>query len=135
MHVLAFAPSLRATGNGRGGIDAEGFPMTSARVMSFPAEITIPLVLAFYTQAGTDYEPRRFVVARSAAGDVLGSVECTWSWPDVPGSPVKFWVFVQHLPMTVRAPGVYGIGLYDHPDDTFTDHVFPLPVVDADIRN
>jgi hypothetical protein len=135
MHVLAFAPSLRAIENGRGGVNAEGFPMTSARVTAFPAQITIPLVLAVYSQAGIDYEPRRFIVARSAEGEVLGNVECTWRWPDVPGSPVKFWVFVQHLPMVVKGPGVYGIGLYEHPDDTVTEHVFPLPVVDASIRN
>lgn len=135
MHVLAFAPSLRATENGRGGVNAEGFPMTSAQVTAFPAQITIPLVLAVYSHSGTDYDPRRFIVARSSEGEVLGSVECSWHWPDVPGSPVKFWVFAKHLPIVVPGPGVFGIGLYDHPDETATDHVFPLPVIDASGRN
>jgi hypothetical protein len=134
MHVLAFAASLRATENGRGGVDAEGFPMTSARVAAFPAQITIPLVLAVYAPAGTDLIPSRYIVARSAEGEVIGSLECTWRWPDVQGSPVKFWVSTQHLPIVVRAPGIYGIGLYEHPDSTVTDHVFPLPVVDAGVR-
>ena len=132
MHVLAFAPSLRATLNGRGGVDAEGFPMTSAHVAAFPGKITIPLVLAVYSHSGVDYEPRQFIIARSAEGEVLGSLEATWFWPDIPGSPVKFWVFAPYLEMLVPAPGVYGVGLYDQPDATVTDHVFPLPVIAAD---
>jgi hypothetical protein len=31
--------------------------------------------------------------------------------------------------------GVDGIGLYDHPDATVTDHVFPLPVVNSSGRS
>jgi hypothetical protein len=32
-------------------------------VTSFPAQITVPLVLAVYTKGGTDYDPRLYVVA------------------------------------------------------------------------
>jgi hypothetical protein len=135
MHVLAFAASLRATANGRGGVNTEGFPMTSAHVAAFPGKITIPLVLAVYSHAGTDYEPRHFIVARSAEGDVLGTLEVSWRWPDIPGSPVKFWVMAPHLEMLVPAPGVYGVGLYDDADATDTDHVFPLPVLAANFGN
>lgn len=31
--------------------------------------------------------------------------------------------------MEVQAAGVYSIGLYDSPDATETDHLFPLPVL------
>jgi hypothetical protein len=50
MQVVAFAPSLRAVVDDRGGISADGFPLTSAQVASFPAHITVPMVLAVHTQ-------------------------------------------------------------------------------------
>jgi hypothetical protein len=102
--------------------------MTSARVTSFPAHFTVPLVLAVYTREGTDYDPRRYIVARSPTGERLGSIECSWHWPDLPGSPVKFWVSTPHLPLVVPSAGIYSIGLYDSLDETHTDHVCPLPV-------
>jgi hypothetical protein len=37
----------------------------------------------------------------------------------------------RNLPMVVQTPGIYTIGLYDRPDGTETDHLFPLPVVKA----
>jgi hypothetical protein len=131
MYVIAFAPSLKAVLEESGGVTTDGFPMTSAHVTSFPAQITIPLVLAVYTQGGTDYDPRRYVVARSPSGERLAAFECAWHWPDNPGVPVKFRVFVHHLAMVVQSAGVYTVGLYDSPDATETDHRFPLPVLKA----
>lgn len=129
MQVVAFAPSFRAILDETGGVKAEGFPMTSAHVSSFPAQITLPVVLAAYTQGGTDYDPRRYIVVRSPKGERVGTLECAWHWPDNPGSPVKFWVLTGHIPLTVQSPGVYTVGLYDSPDATETDHLFPLPVM------
>jgi hypothetical protein len=131
MQVMAFAPSLKAVLEETGGVTTDGFPMTSAHVTSFPAQITVPLVLAVYTKGGTDYDPRLYVVAKSAKGERLAAFECAWHWPDNPGVPVKFRVFVHHLAMTVQSAGVYTVGLYDSPDATETDHSFPLPVIKA----
>jgi hypothetical protein len=114
-----------------GGVTADGFPMTSCYVASFPAQITVPLVLAVYTQGGSDYDPRRYVVARSPDGERLSVLECTWHWPDKPGVPVKFWVLARNLPMMVQSAGVCSVGLYDSLDATETDHLFPLPVLKA----
>jgi hypothetical protein len=105
--------------------------MTSAHVTSFPAQITVPLVLAVYTKGGTDYDPRLYVVAKSAKGERLAAFECAWHWPDNPGVPVKFRVFVHHLSMTVQSAGVYTVGLYGSIDATEADHSFPLPVIKA----
>lgn len=129
MHVVAFAPSLKAVLDEAGGVHADGFPMTSCHVSSFPAQITIPVVLAVYTQGGTDYDPQRFIVAKSSDGETVGVLECSWHWPDNPGAPVKFRVFAHHLPLEVKSAGVYTIGLYDSRDAAETDHRFPLPVV------
>ena len=115
MHVVAFAPSTRAVVQDAGGVRLDGFPMTSAHVDSFPKQITIPLVLAVYTEGGSDYDPRRYIVARSPHGERLNVLECIWHWPDNPGVPVKFRVFVHHLPLVVHSAGVYTIGLYDEP--------------------
>ena len=131
MQVIAFAPSLKAVLQDAGGVTTDGFPMTSAQVSSFPAQITVPLVLAVYTQGGTDYDPRLYVVAKSPKGERISAFECAWHWPDNPGVPVKFRVFVHHLAMTVQSAGVYTVGLYDSPDATETDHSFPLPVLKA----
>ena len=98
MHVIAFAPSTRVETHEGGGITADGFPMTSCHVDTFPKQITIPLVLAAYTQGGSDYDPRLYIVAKSPEGQRLSTVECTWHWPDKPGSPVKFWVLTRYLP-------------------------------------
>jgi hypothetical protein len=115
MHVVAFAPSTKAVAQDAGGVRLDGFPMTSAHIDTFPKQITIPLVLAVYTQGGTDYDPRLYA----------------WHWPDNPGAPVKFRVFAHHLPLVVNRAGVYRIGLFDGPDATETDHAFPLPVIQA----
>jgi hypothetical protein len=129
MHITAFAPSTQLAMNEGGGVNANGFPMTSAHVDSFPQQISIPLVIAAYTQGGSDYDPNLYVVATSPEGDRIGTMKCAWHWPDKPPSPVKFWVLARHLPILVQSPGVYTIGLYDSPDATETEHQFPLPVV------
>jgi hypothetical protein len=133
VHVVAFAPSLSAVVDEAGGVNAQGFPMTSCRVESFPAQLTVPLVLAVYTQGGTDYDPERFIVARSPRGEKVGVLECRWHWPDTPGAPVKFRVFAHQLPLQVSAAGVYTIGLYESRDATETAHQFPLPVLKANL--
>jgi hypothetical protein len=57
MHVIAFTPSLKAVLEDAGGVTTDGFPMTSAHVTSFPAQIAVPLVLAVYTQGGHRLRP------------------------------------------------------------------------------
>lgn len=131
MQVSVFAPALRAFLDDNGGVTAHGFPLTSCHVMSFPAQITIPVVLAAHAHGGTEYDPRRYIVAKSPAGEQLGALECSWRWPDAPGVPVKFWVLTRDLPLVVHGAGVCTIGLYDSPDATDTDHLFPLPVLKA----
>ncbi len=129
MRVVAFAPSLNATAQEAGGVLAEGFPMTSCYVDRFPTQITIPIVVAVCTAGGSEYEPRRYIVATNQDGERVGSLEFSWSWPDNPPVPVKFRVFAQNLPMQVQSPGVYTLGLYDSLDATDTEHLFPLPVL------
>lgn len=130
MQVVAFAPATKLTmNNDGGGVKADGFPMTSAHVDHFPKQITISVVLAFYTEAGGDYDPRRYIVARSPEGERLNVVECAWHWPDQPKVPVKFQVLTRYLPLMVQAAGVYRIGLYDSPDATEPELEFPLPVL------
>jgi hypothetical protein len=102
--------------------------MTSANVESFPAQITLPLVLAVYTQGGTDYDPERFIIARSPRGETVGELQCRWHWPDSPGAPVKFRVFAHQLPLRLPSTGLYTIGFYESRDGTETPHQFPLPV-------
>lgn len=129
MQVLAFAPSLRATLEDGGGVAAQGFPMTSCHVGSFPSQITVPLVLAVCTRGGSDYDPQMYIVARSPRGERLSVIKCAWHWPDNPGTPVKFRVFAHNLTLVVNTPGVHTIGLYDDPEATATDHLVPLPVL------
>lgn len=81
MHVLAFAPSLGAVEDDGGGVTLTGFPMSSATVMSFPAQITVALVLAVYTEAGTDRDPRWHIVARAPDGARIGSLAATGIGP------------------------------------------------------
>ena len=128
MHVVAFAPSLGAVLNDACGVNAHGFPLTSASVESLPAQITVSLVLAVYTQGGTDYEPERFIIARSPQGETVGELQCRWHWPDSPGDPVKFRVFAHQLPLRLPTTGVYTIGFYESRHGTDTPHQFPLPV-------
>ena len=129
MHVVAFAAAREAVLEEAGGVSADGFPMTSCYVESLPAQITVPLVLAVYAPGGTDYDPRRYIIAKSPEGERVGLLEFTWQWPDNPGVPVKFRVFAHHLPITVGSAGVYTVGLYDHPDADEAEFEFPLPVL------
>ena len=108
--------------------------MTSCAVDRLPTQITIPMVVALCTKSGGDYEGRKFIVATSPDDERVGTVEFAWDWPDNPPVPVKFRVFAQHLPMRVPTAGIYTLGLYDDPDATATDHMFPLPVSLRDTR-
>ena len=132
MHVIAFAAALRAEEDRGGGVKAEGFPLTSATVAGgFPSQITIPLVLAVYSQGGTDHDPVRYVVARTPKGERIGSLKVGWNWPDTPGTPIKYRVFALHLPILVQSPGLHSIALHNSLEEEDTEHVFPLPVLAA----
>lgn len=129
MRVVAFAPSLSAVEEDAGGVNIAGFPMTSCYVNDFPAQITVPMVVAVTALGGTDYDPVKYIVATSPDGERVGSLEFSWHWHDNPPAPVKFRVFTQYLPMRAQTAGVYTIGLYDSLDDTDSDVLFPLPVL------
>lgn len=129
MRVVTFAPSLSAEEDAAGGVNLTGFPMTSCYVDTFPAQITVPMVVAFCALGGADYDPVRYIVATSPEGERVGSLEFRWHWHDNPPTPVKFRVFTQYLPMRVEAAGVYTIGLYENLLDTESEHLYPLPVI------
>ncbi len=57
MRVVAFAPSLSAEEDAAGGVNLTGFPMTSCYVNNFPAQITVPMVVAVCALGGADYDP------------------------------------------------------------------------------
>ncbi len=137
MRVLAFAPSRSAASQEAGGITAEGFPITSYHVQGFPTHITIPVVMAFSSPAGTNYDSRTVIVATSPDGDRVGTLEFAWEWPDNPPQTIKFRVFAKHLAMRVPKAGIYSVGLYESLHRTETDRMFPLPVLKSDplIRN
>ena len=128
MRVLAFAPSLEATEQDGGGLALRGFPMTSAYVDTFPAEISVPVVLAVVAASGGEYTPTRYIVATSPDGQRLATVQFGWEWPDVEDIGVKFRVFVQYVPMILDKPGTYTFTLCEDPD-TATEDVCYLPVV------
>ncbi|BBY59538.1 hypothetical protein [Mycolicibacterium sarraceniae] len=128
MQVITFAAAREAGLEETGGVIAEGFPMTSCYVHRFPAQITVSVILAVYTSGGSEYEPRRFVVAKSPDGQRVGSLESVWHWPDKPGSPFKFRVFAHRLPLEVPMSGVYSIGLYEDVDAE-PEAAFPLPIL------
>ena len=129
MRVVAFAPALSAVEEDAGGVAVKGFPMTSCYVNNFPAQITVPIVVAVTALGGADYDPVKFIVATSPEGERVGSLEFSWHWDDNPPTPVKFRVFTQYLPMRVEQAGVYSLGLYDSLEDAESDHLFPLPVL------
>ncbi|MET0698777.1 MAG: hypothetical protein ABWY93_03850 [Mycobacterium sp.] len=126
MHVVAFAPANRAVLQDTGGVAAQGFPMTSAQVDVFPKQITLPLVLSVYTEAGSDYDPTLYIAATDPEGQRIGNLPCTWNWPDTANVPVKYRVFVHYLPFVANSAGVYNIGLYDSPDSADARQLFPL---------
>lgn len=65
MRVVAFAPALSANEEEAGGVAVKGFPMTSCYVNNFPAQITVPIVVAVTALGGTDYDPVKVIVATS----------------------------------------------------------------------
>jgi hypothetical protein len=127
MRVVAFAPALSAIDEQAGGVTLKGFPMTLCYVNSFPAQITVPIVVAVTALGGTDYDPVKVIIATSPEGERVGSLEFGWHWPDNPPTPVKFRVFTQYLPIQLKEAGVYTLGLYDSLEDTESEHLFPLP--------
>ena len=129
MRVVTFAPALSAEDDAAGGVNLTGFPMTSCYVDNFPAQITVPMVVAFCALGGADYDPVRYIVAHSPEGERVGSLEFRWHWHDNPPTPVKFRVFTQYLPMRVESAGVYTIGLCETLDAGESEHLYPLPVL------
>ena len=67
MRVVAFAPSLSAVEEESGGVNIKGFPMTACYIDSFPAQITIPMVVSVCALGGGEYDPVRVIAAYSAA--------------------------------------------------------------------
>src|SRR3954469_25372686 len=97
MRVVAFAPSASLVLLDVGGVKADGFPITGFGVAKFPDQITLPMLLAAYTEKGMDYDTRRYIVAKSPDGERLTTLECSWHWPDQPAAPVKFWAGTYYL--------------------------------------
>ena len=131
MRVVTFAPTLSATEETVGGVNIKGFPMTSCYVNGFPAQVTIPMLVAVCALSGADYDPVKYIVATAPDGERVGSLEFGWHWHDNPPTPVKFRVFTQYLPIRATSPGVYTIGLYDSLDaaEADTEVAFPLPII------
>lgn len=127
MRVVAFAPALSAIDEEAGGVTLKGFPMTKCFVNSFPAQITVPVVVAMTALGGTDYDPSKVIIATAPDGERVGSLQFGWHWPDNPPMPVKFRVFTQFLPMRLEEAGVYTLGLYDSLEDGDSEYLFPLP--------
>jgi hypothetical protein len=51
------APALSAIGEEAGGVTLKGFPMTLCYVNSFPAQITVPIVVAVTALGGDGLRP------------------------------------------------------------------------------
>lgn len=128
MRVVTFAPSLTAVEAEDGGLILKGFPMTSAFVDVFPAEITIPVVLVVAAVCGDEYDPMLYITATSPRGERLSTMQFGWRWDDLADSLVKFRVFAQQLPVQIESDGVYTLSVYENLDDAEPDATFPLPV-------
>lgn len=93
-----------------------------------PIGLQVPVVVSVWTEAGRDYDPHWYIVARDPDGEMRGRIERLFHWPDVPEKPFKFQVFTEYLQLIVQKPGYYTIGLYDQPEGTETEFWFPLEV-------
>ena len=131
MRVVAFAPSLVAVEAEDGGLNANGFPMTSCYVEEMPAEITIPVVIAVCGLAGEECDAVRYLIATSPQGEKISTMQFGWQWQDDPELPVEYQVFVQRLPVQINQPGIYTLGLYQTAEGGDTPHSFPLPIFEA----
>jgi hypothetical protein len=128
MRVVAFAPALIATEDPGGGVSAGGFPMTQCYVDSFPAEITISVVLAVCGLRGEEYDPTRYIIVKGPDGERASAMQFGWHWEDNPETPVKFRVFCQQLPIRVESEGIYNLGLYQDLAAAHQEQMFPLLV-------
>ena len=128
MHISAFVPVVHAVLED-GAVRARGVPMARCMVAALPATVRVPVVLSVWSEAGQDMTPRLYAVARDPDGQRRGVIETAWNWEDTAGEPYKVRVFALQLDMLAPKPGIYQVGLFDHPDGTETDHWFPLPVV------
>ena len=128
MHVSAFVPTNNLVLEG-GMANAKGVPITDINVPNrFPVDMTIPVLLCVWSEAGNDPNPCIYVQARDPNGQNRGNAEVTWVWDDVEDHPCKWRVFDLMMPVSVHGPGVFTFGVYDHPDDAETDHWFPFLV-------
>jgi hypothetical protein len=128
VRVVAFAPALTVTEEEDGGVAATGFPMTNCFVSEAPTEITISVMIGVCALSGGEYDPVQYLIVTGPNGERAAAMEFRWRWDDVPGTPVKFRVFAQYLPVQIPSAGMYIIGLYDSLDATVASAEFPLPV-------
>jgi hypothetical protein len=106
-----------------------GLPQVRVAVPpQLPVGLQVPVVVSVWAEAGEDFDPHFFIVARDPNGEIRGRIERLWHWPDLPGKPFKFQVFTEYLQLIVRSEGFYRIGLYDQPEGTETDFWFPLEI-------
>jgi hypothetical protein len=128
MRVSAFIPAVAAALVADGGVTASGLPLVRCVVGALPAHATVSIVLSVWTEAGADLNPRLYIVTRDPAGVKRSVWECAWQWPDTDGEPFKYRVFAHDVEIHVETTGVYQVGLFLDPDDTETNHWFPLTV-------
>ncbi|MGE4024736.1 hypothetical protein [Mycolicibacterium sp.] len=88
----------------------------------------MPTVVAVCANGGAEYDPQLLITVTGPDGQRVGSLEFAWHWHDNPPAPVKYRVFAQYVPVRVETVGVYTMALHQSPDDTDTDHQFPLPI-------
>lgn len=130
MHITAFTPAIQAQLEDEA-VTAWGLPMVFCNVEHvepLPVQMTVPIVLSLWAEAGEDLDPHFYIVARDPDGQTRGGVEHAWHCPDPPGKPYKFMVFADYLQLIVPTDGIYKVGLYDHPEQTKTKFWFPLEV-------
>ncbi len=132
MRVVAFGPALTAVDAADGGVDANGFPMTSCFVEELPSEITLPVVIAVAALAGGEYAPVCHLMASSPSGEQIATMRFGWQWDDDPDLPVKYRAFVQYLPVRIETPGVYTLSLGDTAEADQAPYTYPLAVFEAD---
>jgi hypothetical protein len=87
MHVAAFVAAVAADLDPEiGGTATRGMPMNNCPVPEpLPVTISVPLVLAVWTESGQDHDPIRYILARDPDGVRHRLIEKIWHWPDVDG--------------------------------------------------
>jgi hypothetical protein len=131
MHISSFVPASRVVLENEA-VNATGVPRTHVNVGgTLPMQVTVPILLCVWSEAGNDPNPCIYVQVRDSSGEKRGTAEVIWLWDDVEGHPFKWRVWDLMMPFVMIEPGVYTFGVYNHPDDAETDHWFPLPILIA----